>query len=340
MKVLVYFNPGEKNDCFQATRLRKNIKGSLELNSISWVESLFALPDIVHLLSPEDEAKAHDAQEDGVKVVVSCGYTEGDPFARFFVKDNDGFFALKGKALRLLELADLILVPSEGLKALLQGSGVHNPRIEILSPGVNLARFEKNDRIELEVFCRYMRLRTDQKYVLSLGDYDNSKEIESIKLIASKVPELQFYFGGMGRNGRVSRETLRSFNHDSPKNLRFVDVLEDDVFRSAMMSATAYLTNLNERNDPLASLEAFAAKCQLFALGKPLEGSFLNDKKNCYIYDKEEKLAKGLQSYCLNKLPSTIIEGHKIAKANSLALVGSRLKAYYESTLKDSEEFQ
>jgi glycosyltransferase involved in cell wall biosynthesis len=340
MKVLVYFNPGEKNDCFQATRLRKNIKGSLELNSISWVESLFALPDIIHLLSPDDEAKAHDAKEDGVKVVVSCGYSEADPFARYFVKDNDGYFALKGKALRLLESADLVFVPSDSFRSLLKKAGVQNPHIIILSPGVNLARFEKSDKIELEVFYRYMRLPEEQKYVLSLGDYDNSEELASLKLIASKVPELQFYFCGMSHFGRVSRETLKSLNHDAPKNLRFLDILEDDVFRSAMMSASAYLSNLNYRSDSLAVLEAFAAKCQVFGLGKPLDETLLIDKKSCYLFDREEKVAKSLQSYCLNKLPPTIMEGYKIAKANALALVGSQLKAYYESALKDSEEFQ
>jgi hypothetical protein len=157
MKALVYFNPGAKADNFVATRLRKNIKGSLELANVNWVESLFALPDLLHVLSPEDEAKVHDAKLDGLKVVVSALYSEIDPAARYFQKDPDGFFALKGKSERVLEGADLILVPSLGAKNLLIDGGIKNPHISILSPGVNMARFEKSDPVETGVVYRYLR---------------------------------------------------------------------------------------------------------------------------------------------------------------------------------------
>jgi hypothetical protein len=51
----------------------------------------FALPDIVHILSPDDEAKVHDAKLDGLKVVVSALYTETDPAARYLSEGSRWF---------------------------------------------------------------------------------------------------------------------------------------------------------------------------------------------------------------------------------------------------------
>jgi hypothetical protein len=49
-------------------------------------------------------------------------------------------------------------------------------------------------------------------------------------------------------------------------------------------------------------------------------------------------VAKTIESYCAGKLAPTIIEGYRKAKSCSLDRVGQRLKADYESLLKDPEE--
>jgi hypothetical protein len=241
MKVLVYFNPGEKNDCFSAARLRKNIKGSLELADVPWVESVFALPDIVHILSPDDEAKVHDAKLDGLKVVVSALYTETDPAARFFQKDPDGFYSLKSKAERVLEAADLILVPSLGAKKALIQAGIKNPHFALLPSGVNMTRFEKTDPVETGVVYRYLRFPQNEKYVLSVGDYEDNEVLEKFTSVAKALPKIRFYFSGIKR-GIGSEALLKKLNRETPENCHFLDLLEDDVFRSAMINASVYLS--------------------------------------------------------------------------------------------------
>lgn len=338
MKALVYFNPGPKNDCFQATRLRKNIKGCLELNNITWVESLFALPDLLHVISPEDEAKVHDAKADGLKVVVSALYCESDPFARYFQKDADGYFVIKPKAERMLEAADLVFVPSISAKNALYQVGIKNPHIRVLSPGVNLSRFEKSDPVEAQVVYRYLRFAENEKYVLAIGDYDNNEELTQFAQIAALVPLVRFFFVGLAKKGRVNDALLKKLNRDAPKNCRFLDVLEDDVFRSAMMNALVYLSFQNFQTDTLVALEAMASRCQILCLGRPLAGEAIEEKKNAYCFANVEKLAKGIESYCSGKLQPTIIEGYRKAKSCSLAKVGAELKADYESLFRDSEE--
>jgi glycosyltransferase involved in cell wall biosynthesis len=337
MKALVYFNPGAKADNFVATRLRKNIKGSLELANVNWVESLFALPDLLHVLSPEDEAKVHDAKLDGLKVVVSALYSEIDPAARYFQKDPDGFFALKGKSERVLEGADLILVPSLGAKNLLIDGGIKNPHISILSPGVNMARFEKSDPVETGVVYRYLRFPSQDKFVISVGDYEDIDVVGSFSRVARACPKIRFFFVGP-KHGIASETYLKKLNREASPNCHFLDLLEDDVFRSAMINASVYLSFPSPKNDQLVALEAMASKTQIICFGKPLLGDAVEEKKTAYCFFSPDKVAKAIESYCAGKLPPTIIEGYRKAKSCSLDKVGQQLKADYESLLRGSEE--
>ena len=337
MKALVYFNPGTKANSFAAARLRKNIKGSLELAGVVWVESLFALPDLLHLLSPEDEAKMHDAKLDGLKVVVSALYTEFDPAARFFQKDADGFYSLRGKAERLLEGADLILVPSEGAKETLVQAGIKNPHFAILPAGVNMARFEKGDPVETGVVYRYLRFPEGEKFVFSVGDYEDIEILEKFDAVAKACPSIRFFFAGT-RRGITSDAAVKKLNKNASPNCRYLDLLEDDVFRSAMINATVYLSFPSPKSDQILALEAMASKTQIIALGQPFAGDVIEEKKNAYCYASPEKVAKAIENYCAGKLAPTIIEGYRKAKSCSLAKVGQQLKAIYESVMKGSEE--
>ena len=131
MKILVRFVPGARNDIFEGTRLRKCIKGGLELNNIKWVESIFAEPDVCHFLSPIDEAKAHEAKAEGYPVVVSALYAESDPYCRYLERSPENFYSLPQKSLKMLNEADLILVPSVSAKTLLFQCGFQSQNIEI-----------------------------------------------------------------------------------------------------------------------------------------------------------------------------------------------------------------
>jgi 1,2-diacylglycerol-3-alpha-glucose alpha-1,2-glucosyltransferase len=338
MKAYVYFDPGRKWDVFEGARLRKNIKGALELADVPWVQSIFAAPDILHVLSCDDENKVHDAKEEGIKVVVSACYCERDPSARFFNQDSQGYYVLKLKAERVLEAADLILVPTKMSENALRQCGIKNPAIKILSPGVNLARFEDSDPIERDIFYRYFRFPSTTKFVISLGNYEDNQVVSSFLSIAKMVPSVRFFFIGGARKNIADESLSRKLNKEAPANVRFSDFLEDDVYRSGMMGAAVYLSFAQVVPDPMIVLEAMASKTQIISLGKPLGGEFLIDKKTAYVCLDETKAGQMIESYCLGKLAPTIIEGYRVARASSLSVVGRQLKAYYESVIKDSEE--
>ena len=57
MKVLVYFQPSPKHDNFEGARMRKTIKGALEVIDQQYTSNLYDDYDVAHFMSPDDESK-------------------------------------------------------------------------------------------------------------------------------------------------------------------------------------------------------------------------------------------------------------------------------------------
>ncbi|MCR4562808.1 MAG: glycosyltransferase [Bacilli bacterium] len=340
MKTYIYFNPGAKNDCFEGTRLRKNIKGAMEsTTNMVWIDSPYADYEILHLISPDDEVKGHEAKEDGKKLVVSALYTEGDPNARFFERNQTtGLYVLKPKAERLLEEADLVFVPDEACKKILTSANIKNPHIKILSPGVNLARFEKNDPLEKVTFYRYMRTPQNEFFVFSVLNYEDGEAITKINEIAEKLPKIRFFVVGLDHKGVPSNFLLRRLNKKSPKNITYSPILEDDVYRSAMINASIFLHFSSPFGQPISSLEAMAAKCQIYVYGSNYDGGTLEKDKNCRLFKDEAELIAEIEKFSPSNKSGTIMSAYKMAKANSLASVGEQLKGYYETLLTSEDD--
>ena len=54
MKTLVYFQPSSKNDNFEGARMRKTIKGALEVVDSKYTSNLYDDYDVAHFMSPDD----------------------------------------------------------------------------------------------------------------------------------------------------------------------------------------------------------------------------------------------------------------------------------------------
>ena len=333
MKVLIDYDPSPRADRFLGTRLRKNIKGALELVGTSWVESMFAGPDIVHLLSPDDEARAHDARDEGAALVVSALYAEDDPTARFTVLSGDGTRSLKSKSERLLSEADAVLVPSEAARAALVSLGIEEGKIDVVTPGVNLARFDPRSDVEKIIFRRYFRLSEAQPYCLSVGTIDDEDKIEALSKIALLVPSVRFYYLGAAGKMPAKASYLHRKEKKLPHNLFLTPLIEDDVYRSGMIGARAYISFSSLSSDEIVVLEAFASKTPVLALGRPYWSNGLLDSKSYRCFQSIERLAKGIEMLSLEKKPTGIIEGYRLARSRSLKELGRELMGIYGRVL-------
>ena len=335
MKVLVYFQPNQKNDNFEGTRMRKTIKGALEVSDIKYTSNLYDEYDVAHFLSPDDESKLNVVLERKVPVVVSALFGEDDPATRFLVhrnKDGKRTVSLKSKALKMLNKADLILVPCESAKDFLIASGVNKP-IEIVVPGVNLARFNFSREDEKELFYRYFREDKNKKLVMAIGEYTNNMEgIHALINAAKKRDDTVFYYIGcetLTANYGKCKKIIKT----APKNVCFKTILPDDIYRSMLLNADVFMLPGYHLSGIVSIEEAMAANCQLIVRKSAIFPEFLKNEKTAYVAEFSETLTSLCLDYLDGKIKPTTDEAYQRISSYNLESFGRQLCNLYKTVI-------
>lgn len=330
MRVLVRYSPKDPIDVYDGTRLRKSIKNCLEAVGVAFVEGYNDLPDVIHFISPLDEKSAVDAR---VPTLASALYCENDPSARYLEQKEDGSMALSTKATFLLKSVDMVLVPSLWAKNTLLSLGVTRP-IEIVLPSTNRERFLGLDYQVRESFYRYYMADKSREHAFVKGDFDDEEGMAALIELAGLLPEIDFYFHGLAGSLRKTAHLKYKLNTKTPSNLRFCDPSSDDLYRSGLSSSAFYLSLSYRHNDPIGCYEAFSANIQVFRMGPKLEGDVLSGDLSLNATGPKE-MAELIRKYRQGQIKTTIMAyGPALAGAQP-QIVGSKLKAIYETLLKE-----
>ena len=336
MKVLVSFKPNKNYDNFEGARMRKTIKGALELLNITHTDSLVDYYDVAHLISPEQESELSDIKDNGAPIVVSALYTEDDPMANYTEnKTKEKNAVLTSKALRFLNKADMILVPSTGAVEFLKANGV-NKNIYPCYPGVNMARFDFSKDEEREIFHRYYREDKNKKLVIAVGEYTHQMEgISSFLNAAKKCPNAIFYY--IGKFTWMNKVSLRfaKFIKSTPSNVRFIDVPPDDVYRSALLNADVFMVPGYKIVGATSIVEAMAAKTQIIARKSAVLDGLLKDGETAHIAEFSETLASLTRDYLDGRIKPTIQQAYQKVCVHSLKDFGDELNKYYQLAIKE-----
>ena len=331
MKTLVYFQPSSKNDNFEGARMRKTIKGALELVNSSYTSNLYDDYDVAHFMSPDDENKLNIAIERNVPVIVSALFGEDDPSTRFLShksKDGKRTNTLKLKALRVLNKANLVLVPTQSAKQFLIENGVTTP-IETCVPGINLSRFNFSREDEKELFYRYFREDKNKKIVMAMGEYSfNMEGISSLVNAAIKRPDVGFYYIGseaMSSNVGKAKKIIKN----SPKNMHFINILPDDIYRSMLLNADVFMLPGYNLAGIISVAEAMAAKCQLIVRKSAMFPEFLKNEKTAYVAEFSETLTSLCLDYLDEKIKPTTDEAYRKISQYNLESFGKQLLNIY-----------
>ncbi len=331
MRILIHFNPGRKKDIFAGARLRKNLKGALELNNIQWLDSVYAFPDVAHLLSPSDNDIAKYARNEGIPVVVSALFSEEDPTASFLMLDLQGHPILTPKARKILELADLIFVPNDSGKELV-AKEFPSKHIEIVTPGVNPLRFEFAETVSDLSFCRYERFSRCEKYYLTVGNYADSETVKSLIAIAKLAPHTRFFFLGGGVGSKAS--PLKTLNKKSPGNLSFLPIINEDLYCSALKNASGLLLFDSIMENTMAVLEAFASKTPVFHIGDLNKSDAVKKYPDIIKnFNSDKEIADFITSFDKSSYEETIMKGYQVAEENNLLTLGKKLNELYKSLI-------
>ena len=339
MKVLVYFQPNQKNDNFEGTRMRKTIKGALEIVNTKYTSNLYDEYEVAHFMSPDDENKLNIVLERKVPVVVSALFGEDDPSTRFIVyknKDGKRTASLKSKALKMLNKANLVLVPCESAKGFLIASGVNKP-IEIVVPGVNLARFNFSREDEKELFYRYFREDKNKKLVMAIGEYTNNMEgIHALINTAKKREDTVFYYVGC-ETFKANYGKCKKIIKSAPKNLVFKNILPDDIYRSMLLNADVFMLPGYHLSGIVSIEEAMAANCQLIVRKSAIFPEFLKNEKTAYVAEFSETLTSICLDYLDKKIKPTTEEAYRKISLYNLESFGNQLNNIYKSLILNNK---
>ena len=340
MKVLVYFQPNPKFDNFEGTRMRKIIKGALEMVETQHTSNILDDYDVAHFMSPNDESKMNVVIERKIPVVVSALFGEDDPFTRFLdykSKDGNRTSTIKAKALKMMNKANLVLVPTESAKEFLANNGVTAP-IEVAIPGVNLSRFDFSREDEKQLFYRYFVEDENKKLVLALGEYSNNMEgVHAFINAAEKKPDVNFYYVGC-ETFEANYGRAKKIIKNSPKNVHFVNIVPDDIYRSMLLNADVFMLPGYHLTGVVSIEEAMASKCQLIVRKTAVFPEFLKNEKTAYIAEFSETLTSLCVDYLDGKLKSTTDEAYQKITEHSLMNFGHQLLEIYSKQIQATKK--
>lgn len=327
MKPLIYAKPKPHSKIYEEDRLRKSIKGSLEAIKLEYTTSVFDDYDLVHFINIHNTSKVKLAKESKLPIIINALYCENIHKSAIvqFKKDE---LKLKGKYRRCLNLADVVLVPGDEAKKFLISEKVTS-KIIVFKPPVNLKHFKMQDEADRNLFFRYFTEREGVQYVLSIGDYDNEIEMKNLIDVAHLCQNIKFYFFGANYSLWSNKEL-----DDIPSNVVLSDLVESDVFRSALMNSQVLLVLDPKKKEAINVVEAMAAKVQVMSFNDPHDESYLKNGENAYLCNGAYDLAKCLESYLKGKLKPTIEQAYKLACEHDLENSGKRLLKIYESLAK------
>ncbi|MCX5775024.1 MAG: glycosyltransferase [Firmicutes bacterium] len=329
MRILIYFEPKRRNQkIYEGVRVRKSLKGACELNGISYTSDPRESYDIAHFVGVRDEEVINEALLKKAPVIISALMCENDPDAAMLVQKGE-VPTLAPRTLRILNRVTLIIVPTEDGRIILKHAGVETP-IRVLSEGVNLSRFDPTNELEKQIFLRYYHLEKSRKLVVSVGVYDKEAGLHDLVNIARKRPDSEFYFFGR-KKGWFMPRVVRRVLKVAPKNCHFQPIVDDDVYRSALLNANVFFVPSYVKAGTVSFLDAMAAKCQIIARESAVYADMLTNKKEAHICKTTSECEKKLGSFLDGKLESTVDAAYELAQTVDLKKVGMALKDIYDS---------
>ena len=338
MKVLVYFQPGHKHDNFEGARMRKTIKGALEMVDVQYTSNIYDDYDVAHFMSPDDEIKLSILAERGIPVVVSALFGEDDPASRFLShksKDGKRTSVLRARALRMLNKATIVIVPTETAKQFLIESGVTKP-IEVCVPGINLARFNFSREDEKQLFYRYFREDKNKKIVMAVGEYSNNMEgIHAFINVAQKRSDTVFYY--VGSESRDVAGRAKKIINSAPKNVHFTGIVPDDIYRSLLLNADVFMLPGYNLAGLVSVEEAMAANCQLIVRKSSMFSDFLKNEDTAYVAEFSETLTSLCLDYLNGAIQPTTQNAYNKISRYSLKSYGSVLRRIYHTAIAEKK---
>ncbi|MDE8142584.1 glycosyltransferase [Erysipelothrix rhusiopathiae] len=333
MKILLY-QKGEK--AFSKSGIGRAMKHQVRALSEAHVDFTTNIQDdydLVHINTVDFGARkfARKARRMGKKVVYHAHSTEED-FRNSFMFSNQLSPLFKKHIVSSYKLGDYILTPTPYSKRILEGYGITIP-IEDISNGIDLSRFEYSEE-KVQAFRDHFKIEAGKPIVVSVGLYFERKGLPDFMEVARNMPEVTFIWFGHIPLASVTQKIRDAIKH-KPDNVLLPGYISGDIIEGAYMCADMFFFPSYEETEGIVVLEALAANCQTLVRNIGVYDPWLVDGENCYKGETNDDFIRIIRDCLDQRLPSTTVEGYRVAKERSIGAIGEQLKRIYSNVLEN-----
>lgn len=304
-------------------------RGALRATGISLDERMDANTRIVHIntVLPDSPIMAMIAHLRGKKVVYYAHSTMEDFRCSF--RGSNLLAPLFKKWIRFCyRRGDVILTPTAYSEALLETYGLDKPIFHI-SNGIDTEYFSFTEQRRSRFRARY-GLREEEKAVVSVGHMMERKGILDYIELASRMPEIQFFWFGY-TDPKLIPASVGKAIENAPKNLRFPGFVDQEALRDAYCGADAFVFLSHEETEGIVVLEALSCETPTLLRDIPVYDGWLRDRQDVYKGRTLEDFQTILTDMLNGQLPRLTEQGREVANSRSLAAVGERLWEIYRA---------
>jgi 1,2-diacylglycerol-3-alpha-glucose alpha-1,2-glucosyltransferase len=287
---------------------------------------------VINTIDPSAFRMARKARRQGKKVIV-YGHSTKEDFMNSFMLSNQiaPFFKIHLK--RIYKMGDLVITPTPYSKKLLDTYGL-NREVVALSNGVDLARFNADNKEKIQMFREYFKLKPDQKVVMTVGLFLARKGLHDLIEIAKDRPEYTFIWFGHTPKAVLSRKIKKAIKN-KPDNVIMPGYIAGDIIEGAFANADVFFFPTYEETEGIVVLEALASKCPLLIRDIPIYEEWLTHGVNCHKGKTNEEFKALLDDIITKKAADTREAGYKVAAERDIKEIGKKLGEIYRRVLEE-----
>lgn len=220
--------------------------------------------------------------------------------------------------------ADAIITPTEYSHDIIRGYGIRNP-IFVLSNGVDTNYF-KYDPARRASFRQRYNIAPHQKVVLSAGHFMVRKGIIDFIDLASKMPDVMFFWFGHTNRVLMTNNVIRAVKRATP-NVIFPGYADRDEMRDAYCGSDLFCFMSHEETEGIVVLEALASQIPVLVRDIPVYRGWLHDGYNVYKAGSQEQFFSRVKGILSGDFPDLTAAGRHCAEERSLQKIGEKLIA-------------
>lgn len=330
MKVCIYL---ELEDMLKKSGIGRAVEHqrmALELNYVEWTKDINDDFDLIHIntIGPKSLYLAKRMKLKGKKVIMHA-HTTVEDFKNSFWFSNALAVPLRKYLTYFYNQADMVICSAEYTRRVLVKHGI-TTKLMTISNGIDVERFENIEQ---------KREHSREKYSLedivpfSVGHVFARKGVSTFVNVAKKFPNTFMWFGTIYHSVLGSRDMTNLVNN-APKNVIFAGYVDNRIAYSA---GDIFFFPSTCEHQPLAVLEAIAAKKPILIRDIPAFEGWLIHNENCLKARDEDDFTRQLQELMDNKRLRKDLSrnAYRMVRMHSLKNVGALLKEAYEHVLNN-----